>query len=494
MSTNQQACVGFGRASLWGTWKTDRKPADEIEVCALAARRGESTALLLVADFMELWPSSCVRIRQRLARELGIAEDAIGVFATQNHGVDGDGPPGVDNEGIDRAFLAAARQATAALQPAEVAMVALEPDPPLSVCRRVRFGEFGSFTFYFGYRLDTSQPGRADVSHLVKAELNQMAAGKRFYPVRSWAVAGKGPQDYAVPEPPVPVPTPLYLPPPVDGLVQGLFFRSAAGPSKGKPIGSLLRFATHPNTANRGDVDWSSGDYPVYARRRLEEAFGGSAIFFTGPCGDCCPLIDRKGRELAQKVGAAVADVALSALPAARWQEIAAVKASSPVVELRIRDDYPTSVEQAKATCEQLESQMRAVLAEGAGQAQLVKIKRLLDRWELALYVGQGSIKQWTGLDLTGQAGKIIKHPLYLARLGPATIAGLPGEPFGGISVRLRKETSLGESLIVCEAGNGYLSYIPTAEECPHSSYGPNAAVLDASAEDRLVRAVKAAL
>jgi hypothetical protein len=494
MPTNPLARVGFGRASLWGTWKTGRKPADEIEVRALAARQGDTTALLLVADFMQLWPASCVRIRRKLAAGLGIAEDAIGVFATQNHGAEGDGPPDVDNDGIDRAFLAAARQAIAALTPAEVALVALQPDPPLSVCRRARLGELGAFTFYFGYRLDDRRPGRADVSHLVKAALAKMAEGKRFYPVRSWPLPGRDALDYSAPEPALPVPTPLYLPPPVDGLVQGLFFRAAAGPSKGKPIGSLLRFATHPNTANRGDVDWSSGDYPVYARRRLEEAFGGSAMFLTGPCGDSCPLIDRKSRELAQKVGMAVADVALSALPAARWQAIETVTASSPVVELRIRDDFPASVEQAKTTCAELESQMHAVLAEGAGQAQLVRIKRLLDRWELPFYVVQGFFPPLTGLDLTGRAGQMLKHPLYLARIGPATIAGLPGEPFGGISVRLRNDTALGDSLIVSEAGNGYLSYIPTADEYPLGGYGPSAALFDASAEDRLVKAIRAAL
>jgi hypothetical protein len=498
MPMSQMDGVGFGQASLWGTWKTDRIPADAIEVCTLAARQGDSVALIAVADFMELWPTSCRRIRRKLSAELGIAEEAIGVFATQNHGVDGDGPPGVDDDGIDRAFLAAARQALAAVQPAEVAMLATSPSPPLNVCRRIHFGEFGAFTFYFGYRVD--EQGRADVSHILKNALARLVDGEHFYPIRTHNVAGQGESDFLVPEGPMPVPSPLYLPPPTDGLLQGLFFRAAAGPSKGAPIGSLLRFPTHPNTANRSDVNWSSGDYPVHARRRLEQAFGGSALFLTGPCGDSCPLLGRKGLEVAQKIGTQIADAALAALakldPAA-WQPAAPVRAFAQEVELRIREDYPASIEEAKATCARIEGEVRAILARGKGRPYsretLVEIKRLQDKWELPLYVGQGSIKQWTGLDLTGQAGQILKHPLYVARIGPATIAGLPGEPFGGISARLRKET-LGDGLIVCEAGNGYLSYIPTAAEYPLGGYGPNACLFDASAEDRLVRAIRQAV
>lgn len=92
----------------------------------------------------------------------------------------------------------------------------------------------------------------------------------------------------------------------------------------------------------------------------------------------------------------------------------------------------------------------------------------------------------WIGLDLALRAGQALKHPLYVARIGPVTIVGLAGEPFGGISVRLQQET-LGENLIVCETGNGYLSYILTAAKYPLGGYEPSATPLDVSAEDNLV-------
>ncbi len=409
--------VGFGGESLWGTWTTDRRCADAVEVRALAAKDGESVALLAVCDFGALWPSHCQRIRATLADALHLPMGSIGIFATQNHGVEGSYSKGFDLAGVERAILSACRQALSALQPAEMSMVAVRPDPPLNVCRRIHWGEFGAFTFYFGYRVD--EQGRADVSHIVKAFLTQMAGGERFYPVRSHDVAGRGPEDYEVPEAPIPVPTPFYLPPPPDGLIQALFFRAPDG----RPIGSVLRFATHPNTANREegrkDMDWVSGDYPVYARRRLEEAFGGTGMFLTGPCGDSCPLIGRKSRELAEKVGRQVADAALAALPGASWGPASPVRAFCPQAQLRIRDDYPASVEEARQSCGELEAQVRAILAEeravGApkpGAGALARIKRLLDRWEAMLYIAQGSMREWTGEEFAGRAGQTLTHPL----------------------------------------------------------------------------------
>ena len=49
--------------------------------------------------------------------------------------------------------------------------------------------------------------------------------------------------------------------------LQGLFFRDL----QGRPVGSLVRFASHPNITNLGGRPSDSGDYPVYVRRRLEK-------------------------------------------------------------------------------------------------------------------------------------------------------------------------------------------------------------------------------
>jgi hypothetical protein len=132
------------------------------------------------------------------------------------------------------------------------------------------------------------------------------------------------------------------------------------------------------------------------------------------------------------------------------------VQAFVQEVELCIRPDFPISVEQARATCEEIEADLIRTRRAGS----LAEVQGLLERWEVAHYVRYGSFQQWTGVDACGRAGETLTHPLYVARIGPAVLAGLPDEPFGGISARLRNET-LGDRLIVSEAANRFLSYVP---------------------------------
>jgi len=477
------AQVGFGRASLAGTYKTDTPVADEIDVRVLVARDDGAAAALAVADFGLLWPAMCARLRQAVAEALDVPAECLGIFTTQNHGVLSNDCKALDAGALERAFVSAARAADAAIAPAQVAAVSVPAGPGLVYCRRVHLEPFGAMSFWFGYRLEAD--GRADVSHILKLALKQLSEG-RMYQRRFFEPAGEGDGAYDVPDAPIPVPHPLWLPPALDDRVQGLFFRTPGG----RPIGSLVRIAAHPNTANVGSAGWHSGDYPVYVRRRLQGVFGGGAIFLTGPCGDQATGVERKSLALAEKVGRQVADAALAALPRAQWVGAAPVRAASPTVRLHIREDYPCCRETAGRFREALEARFRDAVAAGRPLAEL---KRISDQWEMYLYVTQGNHQDWTGLDLTGQAGLPLPHPLFVMRIGPAVLAGLPGEPFGRISSRLRDET-IGESLIVCEEANGYLSYIPTADELAAGGYGPNAVLFDGRAEQTLIDGVKAGL
>ena len=472
--------VGLGCASLWGAWQTDWRLADEVDVRALVVRSSDVTAALLVADVSCFWPATCLRLRDRVAAALGVPDEHVGIFATQNHGTPLDDQGVFDPMKLDTAFVQAARQAVERLQPAQVAQVAVHPDPPLNFCRRVPLAGMGKFTFWNGFHLD--EAGRPDCSHLMKRALARLAEGRPYqYRMPDGPGSRPGEEDSS-PESPLPVPEPLPLPPADDDLLQGLFFRTPDG----RPIGSLLRFAAHPDTANVPGADWHSGDYPVYARQRSEEVFGGMALFMTGPCGDQTSRRTGKSLELAENLGRGVADVALGALDGATWQAGGRVAAASPIVELRVRDDYPESQESAERALADLEARMQ----KAAGQRRpIAELKRLSDRWERQIYVAWRMHRQWTGVDFAGRAGQAVSHPVFGLRVGPAVIAGLPGEPFGVYSRRLRDET-LGDALIVAEEGNGYLSYVCSAADYDTGGYGANAMIFAPGAEDVLVRAV----
>ena len=123
----------------------------------------------------------------------------------------------------------------------------------------------------------------------------------------------------------------------------------------------------------------------------------------------------------------------------------------------------------------------------------LPEIKRLSDEYEFLHYAARGLFHAWTGLESDNLAGQKVRHSLFLLRIGHAVVAGLPGEPFGHFSTRLREET-IGDRLVVAEQANGYLGYIPTAQEFALGSYEPNCSLFAPESEDVIVGAARSAI
>ena len=473
--------VGFGGASLWGCWAAHKPLADEIAARVIVLRQGDAVAAMAVGDLCTLTPEVALRLRGTIAAALSTPAGNVGVFVTQNHATSSDMRT-FDLAKLEARFLDAVRAAAATVVPVEAASVAVRPDPPLNTCRRARLEGYGAFTFYFGYSLTD---GRPECNHLLRLALKGFAEGQP-YAVRSCDLEHGNLADYQATASREPVPDQVFLPPAADDLLQGVFFRSM----EGRPVGAILRFAAHPNTASPWQGEWSSGDYPAYARRHLEKAFGGAALFLGGPCGDQSCVFGVREIETSRRIGARLAHLALGALDDAEWRRAPRLRVASPEVGLRVRSDYVASREEGTKGLDDLTVRIEAAAAAGA---PLAEIKRLSDRYEALTYQVKGSHRKWTGLDLIGGGGREIRHPLFVLRFGDVAVVGLPGEPFGGVSVRLREET-LKDGLIVAEGGNGYLSYIPTRAEFPLGGYGPNASILGPDAEDTLVRAVKQAL
>ncbi|NLF32989.1 MAG: hypothetical protein GX591_19150 [Planctomycetes bacterium] len=472
--------VGFGVESLWGVWRTDCRLADAIDVRAMAAGDGPDAAVLLVADLSLLWPSVAIDLRARVAEALGLDVQAVGIFTTQNHGVPTEAVEPANIDAAAERFIAAARKAMEVRRPARIALVTAHPTPPLTFCRRVRVEGVGTFTYWFGCRIDAD--GRGDCSDLIAAALADLAAGRPYQRRCLDLPEDGGPRI----ESPLPLKRPVPLGPADDDLLQALLFLAPDG----TPIGSLVRAAIHPVTANRRAAGRHSGDYPVYVRRRMEAGFGGTSLFLPGPCGDQAPLVVRKSLRRAEQLGGQIAQAVLDAAAAAAWQEDWSVAVRSPVVDLPIRQDYPATLDAARTTTDTLAARLARAAREGR---PLGELKALSDAWEKPFYAAQGLHRAWTGVDAIGRAGRTLAHPLFILRLGPAVIAGLPGEPFGGYSARMRAET-IGDRLIVAEECNGYLSYLPTAAEFDRGGYGANASLLDRTAEDRLAEAVARAV
>jgi len=146
--------VGFGAASLWGTWRPELQLADSVEVTCFAVDDGRETpALVLVADVCGMWPSTCGRLRAAVARRVATAADRVGVFCTQNHGAPMEDARAYDQEGWEARFIDAAEQAVGSLQPCTMSVVEAAPSPSGMVRRRVHFADAGRFSFFFGFEV-----------------------------------------------------------------------------------------------------------------------------------------------------------------------------------------------------------------------------------------------------------------------------------------------------------------------------------------------------
>jgi hypothetical protein len=465
--------IGFGRADLWECCTADHPLEDELSVVALAAVDGPMVSILLVADFETIWPSFCLRIRAAVAESLEIAPQRVGIFSTQNHGA----PPIYTRNlpSLIRSFRAAAQNALQAAVPAEMAYVHTTPSPAGLFNRRKRWGDMGSFSFFYGF--DENPDGTANCSQLLRDSIQTLCAGSEH--ALRHRIPG-GPNERRMngldPRQP-PVPDDATMDDAADPLLQGLFFRTPGG----RPIGSLARWAAHPVTTNAAGVG-HSGDYPLYARRRLVERFGGQAMFMTGPCGDQAPLVHRKSLELARATGTRIADLLLDRLISFPWRPLTRAKGISRPIELPT-GRFPPTPERGPEDCREAGRCFQRLVAENA---PLPEIKRAQERLEHLCYVYQGQFRSWCGIDPQDLTGRSIAHELFALSLGPITIVGLPGEPFGRFSVELRRRFQP-QPILVIEQCNGYLSYIPTAQEYPQGGYEVAAAMLAPQAENILL-------
>ncbi len=463
--------IGIGRATLWGTWKTGRRLADEVEFRVLIARNGGNSAAIAVADLQGLWPSTSLLLREHLARCIGTSPDNVGIFTTQNHGV-----PVESNGVFDPGLLAAAleRAAGAALSNstrAEWGLVATRTEAPSIFCRRVPIEGMGKLTCWYG--LETSETGRADCTALVSNALRNLESRElQQQRCLEWdTVVQRSSIDLHR----------TYLPPAKDDLIQCVFFREVGSQ---RPLGAFLRFAAHPATSNLRGANWHSGDYPVYACRYLEQHFGGVALFGTGPCGDQCPLIGRKGIKLSERIGNQIAKAAIADLPKLRWESEGPLLVESPSICVHVRDAF-------KLESASVERQLNCIREiHQSRHFSINQFKRMSDTHETLANVATQARLEDTGIDPRHCSNGSYSHPHFVLRLGAVAFAGLSGEPFGAYSTRLRNET-LRDNLIVLEEANGYIGYVPTDDEFGQGGYEVNASWVAKGVEQKIVAAVK---
>jgi hypothetical protein len=471
--------VGFARRELN---ESRVLPAEAflapLEVRCFVVDTDSGLACWVVYDLTCMSIDQATAIRTAVAATLGCERDAVVVHCTHTHSVP-DFFLAFPVEVLAGQAVAAAGEARARMCSFRLVEATVDVGNRFSILRRKFLPGIGTFTVWYGYRLEK---GRPDGAPLIREQAERVF----------------GRSNTQVPE----FAGPIWFDDPVDPLVQGLVFVG----SNGKAIGSLIRFSAHPHTTSHVQKLRYHPDFPGFARNAVERELGGMCIYLTGPCGDIVPKEEMQFRmppaterpagaernfgpsywhkeavageclRVAQNIGENLAAVVLARLkgkahqpppktqtsPKSRawattpWQP-SVVRARTCKLIVPIRENYATSA--AAATS-----------AHDAETKRLLELQRIesADRpaqWEyrsLADRVMQLSLEALDIRSFPPGALQSLQMTLEmgLLQLGNLILAGLPSEPCVGSSFRLRANT-LGDRLWTVALVNGWVGYLP---------------------------------
>jgi len=481
--------VGFARRELN---ESRVLPAEAflapLEVRCFVVETDSGLACWVVYDLTCMFPDQAKGIRTAVAATLGCGPDAVVVHCTHTHSVP-DFFLAFPAEVLAGQAVAAASEARVRMRSFRLVEATVDVGNRFSILRRKFLPGIGTFTVWYGYRLEN---GRADGAPLIREQAERIF-GRSNAPVPEFA-------------------GPIWFDDPVDPLVQGLVFVG----SNGKSIGSLIRFSAHPHTTSHVQKLRYHPDFPGFARSAMERELGGMCIYLTGPCGDIVPKEDMQFRmpraaerpagaeryfgpsswhkeavvgerlRVAQKFGE---DLASAILPwlhrkarqrpqgtristvhrswaRSPWQP-SMVRARTINLTLPIRENYAEAV--AAATS-----------AQDAAARRLLELQRReqADRpapWEYRYWADRVTQLGLEALDIRcfppgALQSRQVTLEMGILQLGDIILAGLPSEPCVGSSLRLRANT-LGDRLWTVSQTNGWIGYLPASFDCLAGGY-----------------------
>ncbi|PCJ59673.1 MAG: hypothetical protein COA79_09725 [Planctomycetota bacterium] len=467
--------VGFGKKNISQIWEHQLKVADEISLKVCYMRYDKTDSLLVVMDLQGLWSSTCNNLRKKISNNFNIPISSIGIFTTQNHSTPYDNGKCFDYDFITKSSFEAVKDAIENAVEVEIAFLEAQPEKPLVFKRRKYFENMGGFTYWFGY---DQTPRGPILKSLIEKSFGSLLDGNQGQ-VRSQEQGSEiqdiiNEEDYRVFEAD-------------DPMIQGVFFRDI----NKKPVGSLLRFGAHPATANKGDNDFTTADYPYYFRTAIEKEFGGEALFFTGPCGDQCPNIPAKSLELSKELGHAAANELIKKFGQFEWEPCNHFLATSPSIELNLKTECFIPTEELEETMN-LKKEQFHMMAKGntPSDEKLNTLKNLSDEIEIfRVILGNRSSND---IGIPNQASEDTGHQFDLTKIeiNNLIICGIPGEPFGEYANKIRANVGDRRAFVIDEA-NGYLGYLPTEDEFGTGGYECNVALFDEDSERIITDAFK---
>jgi neutral ceramidase len=223
----------------------------------------------------------------------------------------------------------------------------------------------------------------------------------------------------------------------------------------GPSLGRLFVHAAHPVTLG-GDNLLISADWPGYAQRTLEQAYGDGTLALFGQ--GCCGNINSDPRgsfEIAEAQGRVMAGAVLKAAEYVGQEEDWVIAAAGTDLQLPCFD--PPTVAEAEA-----------LLAEA--QANLAKPDNNYG-YEM-MYEGIVAwAKRMLALAQAGATGLTLPFEVQAIRIGDFGLVGLPGEVFVEYALNIDAGAEGYRQTATLGYANGNVGYVPTAAAHPEGGY-----------------------
>ena len=245
----------------------------------------------------------------------------------------------------------------------------------------------------------------------------------------------------------------------------------------------LANFGCHPDVVGGNQV---SADWPGFLRRRVELALPGTKCIFLNGCegdinhvnvhpkgGDFNDMFNdfdgvSRGYGHARHMGNVVAAGVLQIFDKVEYRDVESIAASQTTVEIPSNMPAPEDMPEAYH----------------------------IEEFHAA---GRDDDLPYKGMDLTtkvAEAERMIRlehgpesFPLYLTalRIGDVCLAGIPGEPFNGVSVGLRAYEGYDLIIPTCIT-NGYEGYFPMKDSYDEGGYEAATSIFKAGVAELIVQ------
>ena len=430
--------VGYARVNvtpmlgirLKGYFRTRRAEAvlDELEICAIALACGETKLVAIAMDVVNFFNEVADELRQHIAEANGLPLEAVYLHATHTHTGpfllrDAEDPLEQDYyRSIYHKMADVAKFALADLKPAKMGY-ATGMAPEVAFIRRYKMKD--------GTTQTNPGIGNPDVA---------------------------GPIGVA------------------DHRVNVLRFNREGGDTV-----ILGNYGNHPDTISGNKI---SADWPGFVRRQVEQAIPNSkCIFFNGAQGDVNHwnvrpsfptdelMFDagemQRGHEFSQSVARAITGTILQQYDRARYMPVDSIRIKQRVIQIPSNRPKPEEMPEAFKINELYE----------AGRGDEIPYTGMM--WTTMVADARRKIRLEHGPDyyemlLTGIA------------IGNIALMGIPGEPFSGIGMGIKKAPGWDLVLPTCQT-NGSNGYFPMQDAYDEGGYEARVSRFKAGVAERII-------